>query len=61
MLEDSPAGVAAAQAAGMRCIGFDGASHCADGHAARLRDAGAECVVSSLARAQALILEMLGD
>lgn len=61
VLEDSPAGVTAARAAGMRCIGFDGASHCTEGHAARLRAAGAECVVSRLADAQALILEMLGD
>lgn len=61
VLEDSAAGVTAARAAGMRCIGFDGASHCSEDHAAKLQAAGAECVVSSLADAQALILEMLGD
>lgn len=61
VLEDSIAGVTAARAAGMRCIGFDGASHITEGHTARLRQAGAECVVSSLAGAQTLILEMMGD
>lgn len=59
VLEDSPAGVAAAKAAGMRCIGFDGGAHCPEGHAARLLEAGAETVVPRLAEAQTIILERM--
>lgn len=48
VVEDSVAGVTAAKAAGMRCIGFVGGSHCPDGHAKRLSEAGATTVVSDL-------------
>ena len=48
VVEDSVAGVTAAKAAGMRCIGFVGGSHCPDGHAERLSKAGATTVVSDL-------------
>ncbi|MEZ5815951.1 MAG: HAD-IA family hydrolase [Hyphomicrobiaceae bacterium] len=41
VLEDSPTGVLGARAAGMTVIGFLGASHIRDGHAARLAEAGA--------------------
>lgn len=41
VLEDSPAGVTGARAAGMTVIGFLGASHIRDGHAERLSAAGA--------------------
>ena len=41
VLEDSPAGVLGARAAGMTVIGFLGASHIRDGHAERLSAAGA--------------------
>ena len=41
VVEDSPAGIQAAVAAGMRAIGFSGGGHCGPGHAALLRAAGA--------------------
>jgi HAD superfamily hydrolase (TIGR01509 family) len=42
VIEDSIPGVQAGVAAGMRVLGFTGGSHCAPGHALRLRAAGAE-------------------
>lgn len=48
VLEDSVAGVTAANAAGMKCVGFTGGSHCQAGHADRLRDAGAFQVIARL-------------
>ncbi|WP_134323388.1 HAD family hydrolase [Cumulibacter soli] len=50
VIEDSVPGVQAACAAGMPVIGFSGASHCGPGHAARLRDAGAEEVAGDSAQ-----------
>jgi HAD superfamily hydrolase (TIGR01509 family) len=41
-IEDSPTGVKAAKAAGLRVIGFLGASHVADGHGEELADLGAD-------------------
>ena len=55
VVEDSVAGVTAAKAAGMRCIGFVGGSHCPDGHAKRLSDAGATTVVSDLRQLLAFV------
>jgi HAD superfamily hydrolase (TIGR01509 family) len=48
VIEDSISGVRGAAAAGMRVWGFIGGGHCADGHEARLRDAGAERVFSHM-------------
>jgi len=48
VVEDSIHGVQAARAAGMRVIGFTGASHTYPSHADRLTDAGAETVVSRM-------------
>lgn len=48
VIEDSVAGVKAAKAAGMPCIGFTGGSHCPPGHAAKLTEAGARVVVGDL-------------
>jgi HAD superfamily hydrolase (TIGR01509 family) len=45
VIEDSVHGIAGAKAAGMRVIGFTGASHSYPGHADRLTDAGAETVI----------------
>src|SRR5262249_54097216 len=45
VIEDSVHGVAGAKAAGMRVIGFTGASHTYPGHADALTDAGAETVI----------------
>ncbi|WP_425407214.1 HAD family hydrolase [Hwanghaeella sp.] len=44
VIEDSATGVAAAVAAGMRVIGFTGATHIGDGHAEKLKAAGAESI-----------------
>lgn len=41
VVEDSPAGIEAAVAAGMVALGFLGGAHVRDGHAQRLTDAGA--------------------
>ncbi|MCM2294470.1 HAD family phosphatase [Allorhizobium sp. BGMRC 0089] len=48
VIEDSVHGVMAARAAGMRVIGFTGASHTYPSHADRLTDAGAETVISRM-------------
>jgi HAD superfamily hydrolase (TIGR01509 family) len=45
VLEDSVHGIQGAKAAGMRVIGFTGASHSYPGHADALTDAGAETVI----------------
>jgi len=45
VIEDSVHGVTAAKGAGMRVIGFTGASHSYPGHADALTDAGAETVI----------------
>jgi HAD superfamily hydrolase (TIGR01509 family) len=44
VIEDSVIGVTAAVAAGMRVLGFTGASHCRPGHAERLLAAGASAI-----------------
>lgn len=49
VVEDSIAGVTAAGRAGMRAIGFTGASHAYDGLGDRLADAGAMTVCSDMA------------
>ena len=48
VIEDSVAGVTAARAAGMAVLGFTGGSHCLDGHAEKLRAAGAAAVCASM-------------
>jgi HAD superfamily hydrolase (TIGR01509 family) len=48
VIEDSVHGVTGARAAGMRVIGFTGASHTYPSHADRLTDAGAETVISRM-------------
>lgn len=55
VVEDSVSGVTAAKAAGMTVIGFVGASHIEDGHATRLRQAGAWQILSGMHDLQALI------
>ena len=46
VIEDSPTGIAAARAAGMCAIGFTGASHVREGHAEKLKEAGAHEVAA---------------
>ena len=48
VIEDSVAGVTAACAVGMTVLGFTGGSHCLDGHADKLRAAGAGDVFASM-------------
>ncbi|MBZ9559368.1 MULTISPECIES: HAD-IA family hydrolase [unclassified Modicisalibacter] len=48
VVEDSVSGTRAACAAGMTVIGFTGASHIEDGHATRLREAGAWVVLEHM-------------
>jgi HAD superfamily hydrolase (TIGR01509 family) len=48
VVEDSPAGVMAAVAAGMTAIGFCGGSHCRPGHGAVLEARGAAAVIADL-------------
>ena len=45
VIEDSPAGIDAALAAGMTAIGFSGGSHCSPQHGARLGKHGAPLVI----------------
>lgn len=47
VIDDSVAGIAGAVAAGARAIGFAGGAHIGPGHAARLEEAGACCVVDT--------------
>ena len=54
VIEDSPAGVAAAVAAGMLAVGFVGGSHCGPQHGEKLQAAGAERVVGDMAQVAAL-------
>lgn len=48
VIEDGAHGIKAANAAGMRSIGFTGGSHCKNGHAARLTNAGASHVFDDM-------------
>jgi HAD superfamily hydrolase (TIGR01509 family) len=55
VIEDSVAGVEAARAAGMAAFGFCGAGHCREGHADRLRHAGAALVFERMEALPSLI------
>ncbi|MYZ48564.1 HAD family hydrolase [Propylenella binzhouense] len=55
VIEDSVAGVAGAVAAGMRVVGFVGASHTWPGHGEALMDAGAITVIRRLADVPATV------
>lgn len=55
VVEDSPAGVEAAAAAGTAVLGFVGGSHCRKGHADRLRSAGAETIFSDMRELPSMI------
>ncbi len=48
VIEDSAHGVAGARAAGMRVIGYVGATHSYDDHGDHLMDAGAETIIKNL-------------
>ncbi len=55
VIEDSVAGLKAGLAAGMRVLGFAGASHCGKGYGDMLAEAGAEEVFSDMARLPGLL------
>ena len=48
VIEDSPAGIDAACAAGMIAIGFCGGSHCGPEHGSRLEARGAALVIADM-------------
>lgn len=58
VIEDSPAGIAAAGAAGMTAIGFCGGSHCRPGHAERLKAVGAALVIASMGQLVTAMAEL---
>ncbi|MGV1770730.1 HAD family hydrolase [Agrobacterium vitis] len=58
VVEDSVHGIHAARAAGMRVIGFTGASHTYPSHADRLTEAGAETVIARMMDLPAVIAAM---
>ncbi|MBP2460287.1 MULTISPECIES: HAD family hydrolase [unclassified Rhizobium] len=55
VIEDSTHGIHGARTAGMRVVGFTGASHTYPSHADRLTDAGAETVISRMSDLPAVI------
>lgn len=59
VVEDSPTGVTAAKKAGLRVVGFLGATHIHDGHEAHLLDCGADHIASD-AKALGGLLEKYG-
>ncbi len=60
VIEDSVHGVAGAKAAGMRVIGFTGASHTHPGHADMLIEAGAETVIARHADLRQMVDALAG-
>lgn len=60
VIEDSPAGVTAAVAAGMTAIGFVGGSHAEPSLAAKLVDAGAATVVADMRALKSAVVELRG-
>ncbi len=60
VVEDSVHGIRGAVAAGMRVIGFTGASHTYPSHADRLTDAGAETVIARMSDLPATIKALAG-
>lgn len=59
VIEDSVHGVHAAKAAGMRVVGFTGASHTTPTHGDKLMEAGAETVISRMADLPAVATALL--
>ncbi|KKX28282.1 HAD family hydrolase [Rhizobium sp. LC145] len=55
VIEDSVHGIHGARAAGMRVVGFTGASHTYASHSDRLTDAGAETVISRMVDLPAVV------
>ncbi|HXF89824.1 MAG TPA: HAD family phosphatase [Xanthobacteraceae bacterium] len=60
VVEDSPAGIAAASAAGMTCIGFVGGSHAGPNLEALLVNAGARAVIADMRALKATVVALRG-
>jgi HAD superfamily hydrolase (TIGR01509 family) len=60
VVEDSPVGVSAAVAAGMRAIGFAGGSHAGSGLGDHLRSLGASAVISDMRALKTTIVDLRG-
>ena len=60
VVEDSPAGVTAAVAAGMTVIGFVGGSHASSTLGAQLGEAGARAVISDLRALKSTVIDLRG-
>ncbi len=60
VVEDLPAGVSAAVAAGMRAVGFVGGSHTDEGLAGKLADAGATTVIADMRALKAAVTQLRG-
>jgi HAD superfamily hydrolase (TIGR01509 family) len=61
VIEDSLAGIAGARAAGMIVFGFHGGSHCRDGYAETLREAGADLIFDDMRELPALLRRVEAD
>lgn len=60
VIEDSLAGIAAAQAAGMTAVAFTGGSHCRANHGERLRRAGALMILAGMNELPSLLATASG-
>jgi HAD superfamily hydrolase (TIGR01509 family) len=60
VVEDSPAGVTAAVAAGMTAIGFVGGSHAGENLADKLEEAGATAVITDMRALKAAVTQLRG-
>ena len=60
VVEDSPAGIAAATAAGMVSVGFVGGSHAGPNLEALLRNAGASAVISDMRALKGTVVDLRG-
>jgi HAD superfamily hydrolase (TIGR01509 family) len=58
VIEDSPAGIDAAVAAGMTAIGFCGGSHCGVGHRDRLLEHGASLAIDEMRQLRTAMTEL---
>jgi len=61
VIEDSLAGIAGARAAGMTVFGFHGGSHCGDGHAESLHQAGADLTFADMRQLPELVRRVEAD
>jgi len=59
VIEDSPAGIDAALAAGMTAIGFSGGSHCGPEHGVRLQRHGAALVMDDMHELAAAMAKLI--